>query len=39
MAHQTEIHIQDHDTTRNVDAAVNETLWYFLPLGDYRSLQ
>ena len=21
-----------------IEATVNETLWYFLPLGDYRSL-
>jgi len=26
-------------TTPLVEATVDETLWYFLPLGDYRSLQ
>jgi len=26
-------------TTPLVEATVNETLWYFLSLGDYRSLQ
>jgi len=32
-----------HDTCKTttplVEATVNETLWYFSPLSDYRSLQ